>query len=147
MAQGASRDLNPSLPQSVIDRAMERDPASAASEYLANFRTDIESFVSREAVAACVDIGCFERPPLSRFTYVGFVDPSGGSADSFTLAISHREKDGRAVLDLVRERQPPFSPADVVSEFAAVLKSYRCSTVTATSTRAGFRASCFGSAA
>jgi len=110
--------------------AMERDPASAAAEYLANFRTDIESFVSREAVAACVDIGCFERPPLSRFTSVGFVDPSGGSADSFTLAISHREKDGRAVLDLARERQPPFSPADVVSEFAATFKSYRCATVT-----------------
>jgi hypothetical protein len=34
VAQGASRDFNPSLPQKVVDRAMERDPAAAAAEYL-----------------------------------------------------------------------------------------------------------------
>jgi hypothetical protein len=54
VAQGASRALNPSLPQSVVDRAMERDPATAAAEFLAEFRTDIESYISREAVEACV---------------------------------------------------------------------------------------------
>lgn len=31
---------------------------------------------------------------------------------------------GRAIVDAVRERRPPFSPADVVLEFASVLKSY-----------------------
>jgi hypothetical protein len=45
--------------------------------------------------------------------------------DSMTLAIAHREKDGRAVLDAVRERKPPFSPEDVTSEFAKLLKAYR----------------------
>jgi hypothetical protein len=30
----------------------------------------------------------------------------------------------RAVLDAVRERRPPFSPDDVVIEFAALLRSY-----------------------
>jgi hypothetical protein len=45
-----------------------------------------------------------------------------------TLAIAHVE--GRCViLDLVRERKPPFSPVAVVAEFAATLKSYRISTV------------------
>ena len=34
------------------------------------------------------------------------------------------------MLDLVREVHPPFSPDAVVSEFAATLKAYRCSTVT-----------------
>ncbi len=130
VARGSSRDLNPSLPQSVVDRAIERDAASASAEYLANFRTDIESFVSREAVEACVEMGCFERPPLSGVGYRAFTDPSGGSADGFSLAISHREVDGRVVLDLVRERMPPFSPEAVVSEFALILKSYRCGTVT-----------------
>ena len=129
VAQAPTRALNPSLSQSVIDRAMERDPASAKAEYMAEFRSDIESFVSREAAEACVEQGVFERPSLSRFAYVGFVDPSGGPADSFTLAISHREKDGRAVLDLVRERAPPFSPEALVADFAVVLKSYRCATV------------------
>ena len=34
------------------------------------------------------------------------------------------------MLDALRERRPPFSPEDVVAEFAALLKSYRIDTVT-----------------
>jgi hypothetical protein len=123
VAQGASRDFNPSLPQSVVDRAMDRDAAHASAEYLAQFRTDIESFVNREAVDACVAFGVREREPVPRVSYSAFVDPSGGSADSMTLAIGHRQ-DGVAVLDAMRERRPPFSPEDVVAEFAVLLKSY-----------------------
>ena len=41
------------------------------------------------------------------------------------LAIAHRERDGRVVLDLVRERRPPFSPEAVVAEFCETLKGYR----------------------
>ena len=124
VAQGKSRDFNPSLPQSIVDRALERDHAAASAEYLGLFRSDIESFVSREAVEQCVDRGVRERAPLYNLRYSAFVDPSGGSVDSMTLAIAHKEGD-IAVLDAVRERKPPFSPADVVVEFAALLKSYR----------------------
>jgi hypothetical protein len=127
VARGASRDLNPSLPQSVVDRATERDPLSASSEYLANFRTDIEGYITREAAEACVDDGVLERPPAN-FHYVAFTDPSGGSVDGFSLAISHREGN-RVILDLVRERMPIFSPDNVVDEFSSLLKSYRCSVV------------------
>jgi hypothetical protein len=84
--------------------------------------------VSREAVEACVALGVLERAPLSDISYSAFVDPSGGSADSMTLAIGHREDDV-AVLDAIRERRPPFSPEDVVSEFAALLKTYKITTV------------------
>jgi len=45
-----------------------------------------------------------------------------------TLAITHREGD-KVVVDAVRERRPPFSPDDVVIEFAATLKSYGIGTV------------------
>ncbi len=89
VAQGSSRDFNPSLPQSVIDRAMERDPIAASAEYGGQFRSDLETFVSREAVEACISVGVFERAPLSSIRYHGFVDPSGGSADSMTLAVAH----------------------------------------------------------
>jgi hypothetical protein len=123
VAQGASRDLNASLPQGVVDRALERDRAAATADYLAQFRTDIESFVSYEVVAACVG-DYVERAPIAGQRYYGFVDPSGGSADSFTLAISHREGD-RAFIDATREIRPPFSPEAVVDEFAALLKTYR----------------------
>src|SRR5262249_23678161 len=41
-----TRMMNPTVPQSVIDAAMARDSSSARSEYYAEFRTDIETFVS-----------------------------------------------------------------------------------------------------
>jgi hypothetical protein len=130
VAQATSRTMNPSLPQSVVDRAYERDPASAAAEYGAEFRRDIEAFVSLEAVRACVSSNLLERAPRPSVSYRGFVDPSGGSADSFTLAIGHNEI-GRQVIviDAVREVKPPFSPEGVVAEFAGLLKTYRVSKV------------------
>ena len=72
-----------------------------------------------------------ERQADGSTTYRAFVDPSGGSEDSFTVAISHRDrKNDLVVIDAVRERVPPFSPAQVVEDFAALLKSYRISKVT-----------------
>ena len=46
-----------------------------------------------------------------------------------TLAIGHRGQDDVVVLDAVRERKPPFSPEEVVEDFATLLKSYRVSKV------------------
>ncbi len=45
-----------------------------------------------------------------------------------TLAIGHQEGD-TSILDLVRERKPPFSPESVVQEFVADLRRYSVSTV------------------
>jgi hypothetical protein len=126
--QAATREMNASVPQSIIDAAVEEDPARAAAEWSAQFRSDVESFVNREAVEACVSLDVRERAPISSTRYFGFVDPSGGSADSMTLAIGHREKDV-VVVDALRERRPPFSPEDVVGEFAALLASYRVTSI------------------
>jgi hypothetical protein len=129
--QAATRDMNPSVPQSYIDQHIADDPARAAAEYGAQFRTDLEAFVSIEAVRACVAANVFERSPVRNVAYVGFVDPSGGSSDSFTLAIGHIEYNRETVvLDCLREQRPPFSPEIVTSEFAALLKTYRLSSVT-----------------
>ena len=108
---------------------MERDRASAAAEYGAQFRGDIESFITREAVEACVAVGVHERAPVFGVSYTAFVDPSGGSVDSMAMAIGHRQ-DGATIIDAMRERRPPFSPEDVVGEFAALLRHYRISKVT-----------------
>lgn len=129
VAQAAIGIMNPSLPQSVVDRAYERDPASADAEYGANFRRDILQFVILEVVMAVVAVGVRERSPKRRITYVAFVDPSGGSADSFTLAIGHLEGD-IVMIDVLREHRPPFSPEGVVTEFAALLKTYNVNRVT-----------------
>jgi hypothetical protein len=65
----------------------------------------------------------------SSLNYAAFVDPSGGSSDSMTVAVAHRDKDGIAVLDAIREYRPPFSPENVVIEIAALLKSCKLSRV------------------
>jgi hypothetical protein len=123
-----TRSLNPTIPQEVIDEAFEEDPAAARAEWLAEFRDDLEDFVSQEVVEACIVRGRHELPPMQNMHYSGFCDPSGGSSDSMTLAIAHREGE-RAVLDAIREVRPPFSPEAVVTEFAALLKTYRIKTV------------------
>jgi hypothetical protein len=129
--QAATRTMNPSVPQSLIDEETERDPASAAAEYGAQFRVDVESFVAREVVDAAVAQGRHELPPVQGVGYRAFVDPSGGSADSMTLAVAHRDRtSGNVVLDAVRERKPPFSPEAVVDEFCALLLQYGLRTVT-----------------
>lgn len=63
VAQGASRDFNPELPQSVVDRALERDPEANRAEFLAEFRTDVESLLTLESIQAVVDPGVRERAP------------------------------------------------------------------------------------
>jgi hypothetical protein len=129
VAQGASRTFNPSLPQSVVDRALERDASSARAEFLAEFRTDIEGFVSLEIVKKCLG-DHQERMPEKKHKYHAFVDPSGGSSDSFTLAIAHREAADHVVVDAIRDVAPPFSPEAVVREFCQLLKRYGLRRVT-----------------
>ena len=127
---GASRTLNPSLPQRVVDRALEKDRTRATAEYLAEFRTDVEGFVALEVVESCVG-DHREMLPAAGVTYRAFVDPSGGSEDAMTLAIAHKTTtpDERVIVDAVREVRPPFSPSAVVDDFAVLLKSYRVSKV------------------
>ena len=131
--QAPTRAMNATVPQGFIDQHMTDDPARAQAEYFAQFRTDVETFISREVVEAAVVAGRHELPRVEGVLYTGATDPSGGSNDSFTLSINHVETDGqgvrRAVLDLVREVRPPFSPDAVVAEFAATLKAYGISKV------------------
>jgi hypothetical protein len=130
--QSPTRVMNPSIPERIVADALAADEAAARAEYLAEWRRDIESFLTKEVVDACTIPGRQGLPPVSSEHYVAFVDPSGGSSDSFTLGVAHAESRGGevgAVLDLVMERRPPFSPAAVVAEYAAVLKLYGCGSV------------------
>ena len=147
--QAPTHRMNPLVDEQVIADAYAADEAAAAAEYGAEFRRDIESFVSREAIEAVVIPGRRELPPMSGTQYVAFVDPSGGSHDSFTLAVGHSERRGERierndlgaiyrperhtqelyVLDAIREQKPPFSPADVVQEFCELLQAYRITSV------------------
>ena len=45
-----TRRMNPCVPQSVIDEAMEADSSAARAEWLAEFRDDLEAYISRELI-------------------------------------------------------------------------------------------------
>lgn len=126
--QAESRTMNPTLPQSVVDRAFADDPASAAAEYGAMFRSDVEGFLQPEWIDQATTAGVHELPPVAGVDYHAFADPSGGASDSFTLGISHREGD-RHVLDVCRGSRPPFDPRAVVEDFSNVLRRYGCGRV------------------
>ena len=128
VAKATSQEMNSTLPQAKLDRELERDEARARSEYFAEFRSDIEAFITLEAIDAVTIPDRLELPMLGSELYLGFVDPSGGSADSMTLAIAHAEDD-KVILDCVREIRPPFSPDSVVEDFVKVLRTYRLSEV------------------
>jgi hypothetical protein len=131
--QAPTRAMNATVPQADIDAHMAEDPARASAEYLAQFRTDVETFISREVIDAAVVPGRHDLPRMDGVTYTGFTDPSGGSSDSMALSICHVESDAsgvkRGVTDLIREVKPPFSPDAVVAEFATLLKAYGVFTV------------------
>ncbi|MCV3764041.1 hypothetical protein [Rhizobium sp. TRM95796] len=127
--KASTREMNPTIRESTIARAYERDPAVASAEYGAEFRRDIEAYVSIEALEACTAFGYTDRPFSSRTKYRAFVDPSGGVNDSFTLAVGHSETD-KIVLDVVREKKPPLSPEGVIDEFCGILKAYGIREVT-----------------
>jgi hypothetical protein len=115
--------MNPTVPQSTIDAALAHDRADALAEYYAEFRNDLESFISREGVMACVDVGVRQHPPRPGIKYESFTDPSGGSSDSMTCAVGHVEGD-IVVVDCVREIMAPFDPDSAVDELVQLLGLY-----------------------
>ena len=62
--------------------------------------------------------------------YQAFCDPSGGRADTFTLAIGHYDfEKSKYTIDRLDAWPAPFNPSEVVSEAAAILRRYRCNRV------------------
>lgn len=77
---GTSRDMNPLLSQAEIDRELERDPLRNRAEYLSEWRDDVEGFISREIVEACIG-DYHELPPQDNISYSCFVDAASGVPD------------------------------------------------------------------
>jgi len=130
--KATSKLMNPTIKDRVIERAMKTDLAAAKSEWMAEFREDLASYVPPEVVEAAVVRGRYELPRIAGVNYRAFVDPSGGSGkDAMTLSICHKEKaTDRIVQDCLKVQKPPFNPKICVREFAKIVKSYGISTVT-----------------
>lgn len=127
--RAASTVMNPTLDQSIIDRAMQEDSASAQSEFFAQFRTDIQTYLSRELVEQCVVKDRKELAPRSNIKYKAFVDVSGGRNDAAALAIGHRD-DRNIIVDFLIQYKPPFSPYTIAGIMSGHLRRFGCKLVT-----------------
>jgi hypothetical protein len=118
--------MNPTISQTYIDREIEKDPDAGRAEWLGLFREDVSAAFPLEVIEACIVPGRMEipySPHVSR--YFGFLDPSGGRHDAFTLAIAHQNYGSdKIVLDLIRATRSPFDPSEVVKDYSLVLKAY-----------------------
>jgi hypothetical protein len=122
--QASAPQMNPTLSRDYIARMAQDDPEGYRSEVLGEFRAGVSTFLDPETVAASVETGVRERPPMPGIAYVAFDDPASGSgADAWTKAIAHRDRD-RVVLDVLRTWSPPFNPSGVIAESAALSKAY-----------------------
>ena len=148
--QAPTRTLNPTIPQEIVDREIEEDPAAKRAEWLAEFRDDIGGWLAVETIESAVERGVTVRQPATGIhTYVAAADPAGGGTgknkDSFTAAISHNEG-GVAVLDALIEIRPPVNPIAAVSQIAGLLREYNLSEITGDAYGAEWVVNAFASA-
>lgn len=138
-----SRLMNPTLPQSVIDRALAEDLAAAKSEYLAEFRDDICAFVSLELLQNLVIKGRHENIRMPGNQYMAFVDLSGGRNDASALCIAHRDGKNKVVIDVLDWHPSPNNPFAVVGVMAERLKEWGIGRVTGDNFSADFASQAF----
>ena len=79
VVKAPTQTFNPSIDPAVITAAYERDPVSAAAEFGAEFRADLESFVELETVDSATVSDRVELLPVDGVAYTAFIDAAGGS--------------------------------------------------------------------
>ena len=127
VAQAPTLTMNPTLPQRIVDQALERDPAAAAAEYLAQFRDDIAAYITRDLVDSNARPRPLILPPVLGVHYSCFVDVAGGGADEYTMAISHKEGQRRVIDGVWAERG---DPAQITENYVRIMRQYRISQCT-----------------
>jgi hypothetical protein len=134
VVQGPTKLFNPTISDEVIAAQSQDDPTSASSEWDAQFRSDISTFLDDELIDAAIERGRpLELPPrpFPAF-YRAFTDSAGGTGrDAYTVSVAHMEAE-QYVVDLVRGTRPgqKFDPVSVTNDYAKLLKEYRISSVT-----------------
>ena len=130
VVQGSTLQFNATIDEKTIAAQLSADPASAKSEWNAQFRADLLQLFDDDAIDAATDHDRpLELPPRADVQYLAHVDAAGGAGgDAYTIAIGH--KDGqKLVIDLVRGTIGKFDPAKVTAGYAALLREYKITTV------------------
>ncbi len=123
-----TRLMNPTVPESFLEREQTRDPENFRREYEAEFTEAISSFLPAESIQACVVEGRTEMPPNEKVYHVAAVD-AAYKGDRFTMAIVHYDRERKvAVLDRLAgwqgSRQTPLRLSDVMPQIEALCDQY-----------------------
>jgi hypothetical protein len=120
--------MNPALNTARFQRL---DPSRYAREFEAAFVDDLQSYISAAWIEACTIRNRFALPPLGDVLYFAAIDPTGGGADAFTLAIVHAEyvdTQLRIVQDVMKgwskSRTEKLHLRSTVTEIAQTLQAF-----------------------
>jgi hypothetical protein len=120
----------------------DKDEIGAETEYGTQWRTDVRTFLTPEAIDAVTVSERYEVAPPRRapeddkIPYFCFVDTSGGVSDAYALAIAHWDlARGIAVLDHLSAWEPDpetglFSTTEATKDHAITVKRYGITYVT-----------------
>lgn len=139
--KAATELMNPEFSKKRIERLIKRDQIKFKAEFYAEFRSDVELFLSEELIDLAMKDSVFELPKRG-VIYKAFVDPSGGRGDSMTLGIAYAD-DGVVNVIRVKEYMPEFEPDEVVKDFCEIIKQYNCWEITGDNYAAAWVASKF----
>ena len=112
-----------------LEEEKANDPSAFASEYGAEYRLDLEDYLSQEAIGSCVVAGREAlRYEPGKHHYL-FVDTAGGGGqDSLAACVTRTIPIGAQVCRLF-ERKPPFDAEAVCDEIAALAAEYNVTMV------------------
>src|SRR5439155_12029159 len=127
--KASTETMNGCADKAEIAKAYQDDPSAARAEYGAEFREDLETFVSPEILARVTVTGRTMLPFEPGTRRVLFVDVAGGSGTDSLAACLAFEQGGKAIVARLLERRPPFSPEDAVAEVAELAREWHVTEV------------------
>ena len=120
----ASRVMNPLLPQSIIDEAMEADLQSAKNEWLGEFRSDISHYLPEEVILSVVRAGRLSLMGRPGISYSFFCDISGGRIDSSVLCVGHKNEEKKTIIDAIYQYKSPHSPSECIADMCCKIRRF-----------------------
>lgn len=123
--RGSTEEMHPGyISEAKVQKDLTRDRSLFQAEWLGLWREDISNLMDADLLRSAMG-DHLPRPYDPSKRYVGFIDASSGKSDSFTISIGFKETyGGQIVIARAEERRAPFTPGDVVKEFAALAHSY-----------------------
>lgn len=131
--------LNPKIDDKFLEHLRDLDPEGARAEIDGEFMENTSGLLDDETLMQAVDSGITVRSRSGE--HVAFMDWATGTKagnDAATIAIGHRNRDGKAVLDALKAWAPPFSPSQVAIEASELCSRFGVSVVTGDRFAQGF---------